>query len=71
MRRLINSTYITLDGAVEDLHLWHSLGGQAAEHLDIQNDLLQACDVVLMGRRTYEVLRPRGRHVPATPFLVV
>jgi dihydrofolate reductase len=55
MRRLINSTYITLDGAVEDLHLWHSLGGQAAEHLDIQNDLLQTCDVVLMGRRTYEV----------------
>jgi dihydrofolate reductase len=35
--------------------LWPSLG-KAAEDVsfEIQNDLLQACDAVLMGRRTYE-----------------
>ncbi len=55
MRRIINSTYITLDGAVEDPHLWPSLGGAASDvSFEIQNDLLQACDGVLMGRRTYD-----------------
>ncbi|MGH9160350.1 MAG: dihydrofolate reductase family protein [Vicinamibacteraceae bacterium] len=55
MPRLINSTFITIDGVVEDPHLWPSLGGEAADvSFEIQNDLLQACDAVLMGRRTYE-----------------
>jgi len=55
MREIINSTYITLDGAVEDPHLWPTLGEAAAEvSFEIQNDLLQACDALLMGRRTYE-----------------
>lgn len=55
MRQLINSTYITLDGVVEGPHLWPSLQpGTAGEGDAIQTDLLRACDVVLMGRRTYE-----------------
>ena len=55
MRRIINSTYITLDGVVEDPHLWPSLGNAGETvSFDIQNDLLHACDAVLMGRRTYE-----------------
>jgi dihydrofolate reductase len=55
MRRIINSTYITLDGAVEEPHLWPSLGSAGKEvSFDIQNALLQACDAVLMGRRTYD-----------------
>lgn len=55
MRRIINSTFITLDGAVEDPHLWPSLGTAAeAVSFQIQNDLLHSCDAVLMGRRTYE-----------------
>lgn len=55
MKKIINSTYITLDGAVEDPHLWPGLGDSAkAVHFDIQMDLLNACDVILMGRRTYE-----------------
>src|SRR5579859_347 len=53
--RIINSTYITLDGAVENPHLWPSLGDEGAEvSFKIQNELLQACDAVLMGRKTYE-----------------
>jgi len=55
MRKIINSTYMTLDGAVEDPHLWPSLGDAAKDvSFDIQMELLDACDVILMGRRTYE-----------------
>jgi dihydrofolate reductase len=55
MRRIINSTYITLDGAVADPHLWPSLGSAGeAVSFEIQNDLLQACDAIVMGRRTYD-----------------
>ena len=56
MRQLINSTYITLDGVVEGPHLWPSLKGSSSDEGDaIQTDLLQRCDIVLMGRRTYDV----------------
>jgi dihydrofolate reductase len=66
MRQLINSTYITLDGVVEGPHLWPSLkSGTSEEGVTIQTDLLETCDIVLMGRRTYEVFAPawssRGR----------
>jgi dihydrofolate reductase len=59
MRQLINSTYITLDGVIEGPHLWPSLkGGTSDEGDKIQTDLLAACDIVLMGRRTYDVFAP-------------
>ena len=55
MRKIINSTYITVDGAVEGPHRWPSLGDAAKiESFGIQMDLLNACDVILMGRCTYE-----------------
>ena len=56
MKKIINSTYITLDGAIEDPQLWPSLGESArALSYDIQMELLNACDVILMGRRTYDI----------------
>ena len=59
MRQLINSTYITLDGVIEGPHLWPSLkGGSSEEGATIQTDLLETCDIVLMGRRTYDVFAP-------------
>jgi dihydrofolate reductase len=59
MPKIINSTYISLDGVVEGPHLWPSLGRPGDERADrIQTDLLLACDVVLMGRRTYEGFAP-------------
>jgi dihydrofolate reductase len=59
MRQLINSTYITLDGVIEGPHLWPSLkSGTSDEGDKIQTDLLEACDIVLMGRRTYDVFAP-------------
>ena len=59
MRKIINSTYITLDGVVEAPHLWPSLGGPSDERADqIQADLLLSCDAVLMGRHTYDGFAP-------------
>jgi dihydrofolate reductase len=59
MRQLINSTYISLDGVIEGPHLWPALeGGTSEEGESIQTDLLEACDIVLMGRRTYDVFAP-------------
>jgi dihydrofolate reductase len=55
MRRLINSTYITLDGVIQDPQDWPSTGSEDdGRGFTIQNDLLQACDAQIMGRRTYE-----------------
>lgn len=55
MRKLINSTFITLDGVVEAPNRWPSLGDAGtAISFEIQNELLQSCDALLMGRRTYE-----------------
>ena len=57
MRRIINSTYITVDGRVEDPQLWPSTGERDPQFEAIQTDLLLSCDVLVMGRRTYDVLR--------------
>jgi dihydrofolate reductase len=53
MRRIINSTYVTLDGVIEYLERWHF------EYIDDDSDaftmeLLTRSDALLMGRQTYE-----------------
>jgi dihydrofolate reductase len=59
MRKIINSTYITLDGFIEAPHLWPSLDRPGDERRDrIQTDLLLSCDALLMGRHTYDVFAP-------------
>ncbi len=59
MRKIVNSTYVTLDGVVENPHLWPRLPlGGAAEHDEVQLELVERCDVLLMGRRTYDVFAP-------------
>jgi dihydrofolate reductase len=69
MRRLINSTFITLDGVVEGPHLWPSLkGGTSGEGDRIQTDLLETCDIVLMGRRTYDVFAPAWTSRSGDPY---
>src|SRR5215217_3428480 len=55
MADIINSTYITLDGAIEEPQNWPSTGEDSAEHDRIQAELLDACGTLLMGRRTYDV----------------
>jgi dihydrofolate reductase len=59
MRKIINSTYITVDGVIEGPHLWPSLGRPSDERFGrIQSQLLESTDALLMGRRTYEGFAP-------------
>jgi len=58
MRRIINSTYITLDGAIENPQDWPGLGGTDGKSGVIQTELLRSCDAVLMGRHTYDGFAP-------------
>src|SRR5262245_4538357 len=69
MRQLINSTYISLDGVIEAPHLWPPLkGGDSDEGESIQTELLEACDIVLMGRRTYDVFAPAWTSRSGDPY---
>lgn len=69
MRQLINSTYVSLDGAVENPHLWPPLkSGTSDEGDTIQTELLQRCDIVLMGRRTYDVFAPAWSSRGGDPY---
>jgi dihydrofolate reductase len=69
MRQLINSTYITLDGVVEGPHHWPRLrSGSSGEGDKIQTDLLETCDIVLMGRRTYDVFAPAWSARSGDPY---
>ncbi len=59
MRKIINSTYISLDGVIEGPHLWPSLGRPSDERAgQIQTDLALSCDAMLMGRHTYDGFAP-------------
>lgn len=59
MPEIINSTYISLDGVVENPHEWPSIERPSDGRGDeIQTALLASCDAVLMGRRTYESFAP-------------
>lgn len=69
MRRIVNSTYISLDGVVEQPHEWPTIERPSDERGDrIQWDLLRACDAVLMGRRTYEGFAPVWQTRAGDPF---
>lgn len=54
MRRVINSTYMTVDGVVEQPQNW-TFPYRSADAEEYARDLLFSCDAVIMGRRTYEV----------------
>lgn len=51
MRKIINSTYVSLDGVIG----WIPEIGE--EKQQYASDLLFSCDTLLMGRKTYEKLR--------------
>ena len=54
MRKIINSTYISLDGVIQDPQDWPGNGIEPdGTGLKVQTDLLFGCDAVLMGGRTY------------------
>lgn len=58
MRKIINSTYVTLDGVIQNPQDWPSTGGFSEAGSKVQLELLQCCDAVLMGRLTYDSFAP-------------
>jgi dihydrofolate reductase len=53
VRKIVESTLVSLDGVIQDPHLW------AMEYFDSEAErhaleLLSTADAMLMGRRTYE-----------------
>ena len=58
MRKIINSTYISLDGVVDQMDKWPSVGDRGAKGEALQEELLRSCDTMIMGRRTYDVFAP-------------
>jgi dihydrofolate reductase len=68
MRRIINSTYISLDGVIENPQDWPATNADDGTGETIQTELLLACDAVLMGRRTYEGFAPVWQRRSGDPY---
>ena len=68
VRKIINSTYITLDGVIQDPQDWPALGGFTDDGNAVQTELLLSCDAVLMGRDTYESFAPVWAPRSGDPF---
>jgi dihydrofolate reductase len=54
MRRIINSTYMSLDGVVRSPEVW-TFGYRDEEAAKFGNEQLFGCDALVMGRHTYEI----------------
>src|SRR5262245_34368475 len=55
MGRIINATFMSIDGGVQNPQDWPANGAQDPSGLDMEAELLAECDGVLMGRQTYDV----------------
>lgn len=52
-RRIVNSTFVTLDGVVNHMQQWHfDVVDPDMDTLALEQ--IEACDALLMGRRTYD-----------------
>ena len=67
MRKIINSTYVTLDGVIQDPQDWPSMGGFSSDGGRVQTALLESCDAVLLGQILAQLLRigPAAQFEPA------
>lgn len=69
MRRIINSTYISLDGVIANPQDWPDNGVESdGTGLKVQTDLLFACDAMIMGARTYAAMAPAWMARSGDPF---
>jgi dihydrofolate reductase len=62
MRKVIQSTLISLDGVVDDVSSWGRKYFDPAWWKSYAQ-MLEACDALLVGRNTYEMLEERSRSV--------
>jgi dihydrofolate reductase len=58
LRKIVNSTYVTLDGVIADPQDWPSMGGFSDAGTVVQTELLARCDAILLGRATYDAFAP-------------
>jgi dihydrofolate reductase len=69
VRRIINSTYISLDGIIQNPQDWPANGIEPdGPGQTVQTDLLLACDAVLMGRHTYQGFAPAWMPRSGDPY---
>src|SRR2546423_1421333 len=69
MRRIINSTYISLDGVIQDPQDWPDNGIESdGTGMKVQTELLFGCDALLMGGRTYPGFAPAWMARSGVPF---
>jgi dihydrofolate reductase len=53
MGKIVNSTYITLDGDIQNMQDWHfEFWGEDAERA--ATEIMESADALIMGRKTYE-----------------
>lgn len=67
MRRIIASTYTTLDGYIDDPHEW-SLAYNDAAAQQYALDLTLGADSLLLGRVTYEGMAQAWPHMGGNPY---
>lgn len=53
MRKIIESTFVTLDGVIDDPHVW-GMPYWDEEHMGYGARLIETADALLLGRETYE-----------------
>jgi len=69
MRHIINSTYISLDGVIQDPQDWPDNGIEGdGTGMKVQTELLFGCDALLMGGRTYPGFAPAWMARSGDPF---
>jgi dihydrofolate reductase len=68
VRKIVNSTYITLDGVIQNPQDWPSTGGFGRRGNELQLNLLERCDAVLMGRHTYDGFAPVWPSLSGNPL---
>ncbi|WP_020389206.1 dihydrofolate reductase family protein [Kribbella catacumbae] len=68
MRKIINSTYITLDGVIQNPQDWPATGGFGDAGNKVQIELLERCDAVVMGRHTYDSFAPVWSAISGDPL---
>ncbi|WP_067975625.1 dihydrofolate reductase family protein [Nocardiopsis trehalosi] len=67
MRKIIVSTYSTLDGYIDDPQDW-SMSYTAEEAQKYSLDLTLSCGAMLLGRVTYEAMAQAWPHMGGNPF---
>jgi dihydrofolate reductase len=66
--RLVESTFVTLDGVISDPQIWGGPKYWDDEYLNLASKLLFAADALVLGRETYEGFAAVWPTRPSDPF---